>query len=135
MRVEVSSEKVSGDFAKKVKEISREDILSCYQCGMCSANCPMVSDMDLTPRHIVELARLGQNKEIGNSKTVWICASCFTCTVRCPRELDLSKIMEAIRLLTLRKNIDYIRPEEIPPEVRFELPQIALVSSLRKFTG
>jgi hypothetical protein len=43
--------------------------------------------------------------------------------------------MEAIRLLTLRKNIDHVRPEDIPPQERCELPQIAMVSGLRKFTG
>jgi len=44
-------------------------------------------------------------------------------------------MMEAIRLLPLRKNIDHIRPEDIAPEERCELPQIAMVSGLRKFTG
>jgi len=91
--------------------------------------------MDISPRQIIELARLGLEEEIANSKTVWICASCLACTVNCPRGFDLSKMMEAIRLLTLRKNIDYIRPEDISPQERCELPQIAMVSGLRKFTG
>lgn len=95
----------------------------------------MSTKMDLPPRQVIELARLGLGEEIANSKTVWICASCLACTVNCPRGFDLSKLMEAIRLLTLRKNLDYIRPEDILPEERGKLPQIALVSGLRKFTG
>jgi len=91
--------------------------------------------MDLPPRQIIELARLGLEEEIANSKTVWICASCLACTINCPRGFDLSKMMEAIRLLTLRKNIDHMSPEGISPEERCELPQIAMVSGLRKFTG
>jgi len=91
--------------------------------------------MDLSPRQIIELTRLGLEEEIVNSKTVWICASCLACTVNCPRGFDLSKVMEAIRLLTLRKNIDHIRPEDISLQERYELPQIAMVSGLRKFTG
>jgi heterodisulfide reductase subunit C len=91
--------------------------------------------MDLSPRQIIELARLGLEEEIANSKTVWLCASCLACTVNCPRGFDLSKMMEAIRLLTLRKNVDHIRPEDISPQERCELPQIAMVSGLRKFTG
>jgi len=91
--------------------------------------------MDLPPRQVIELARLGLEEEITNSKTVWICASCLACTVNCPRGFDLSKMMEAIRLLTLRKNVDQIRPEDISPQERCELPQIAMVSGLRKFTG
>ena len=95
----------------------------------------MSSNMDLTPRQIIELTRLGLEEEIANSKTVWICASCLACTVNCPRGFDLSKLMEAIRLLTLRENVDHISPDEISPEERRELPQIAMVSALRKFTG
>ena len=95
----------------------------------------MAANMDLSPRQIILLARLGLEEDIADSKTVWTCASCLTCTVNCPRGFDLSKIMEAIRLLTLRKNVDHVSPQDIPPEERYELPQIAMVSGLRKFTG
>ncbi len=131
----VSAKKVRGEFVKKVKEISGQNLQMCYQCGMCSGVCPAAADMDISPRRIIELARLGLEDEIANSKTVWICASCLGCTVNCPRGFDLSKVMEAIRQLTLRKNVDYVRPEDIPPEDRAKLPQIAMVSGFRKFTG
>jgi len=135
MSVSISPGRVRSEFVKKIKELSGETLQLCYQCGMCSGNCPMASNMDLSPRQIIELARLGLEEEIANSKTVWICASCLACTVTCPRGFDLSKLMEAIRLLTLRKRIDYVRPEEIPVKERGELPQIAMVSGLRKFSG
>lgn len=135
MSVTISPKRLRREFVKKVKEISGQNLHLCYQCGMCSGVCPAASNMDLSPRRIIELARLGLEDEIANSKTVWICASCLACTVNCPRGFDLSKMMEAIRLLTLRKNIDHIRPEQISPEERGELPQIAMVSGLRKFTG
>jgi len=95
----------------------------------------MISNMDLSPRRVIELARLGMEEDIADSKTVWTCASCLTCDVNCPRGVDISRIMEAIRLLTLRKNIDHVRPGEISQEERCELPQMAMVSGLRKFTG
>jgi heterodisulfide reductase subunit C len=133
--VTISPKRLGSEFVRKIKEISGQNLQLCYQCGMCSGNCPMVSNMDFSPRRIIELARLGLEEEIANSKTVWICASCLTCTVNCPRGFDLSKLMEAIRLLTLRKNVDHISPEEISPEERRELPQIAMVSGLRKFSG
>jgi heterodisulfide reductase subunit C len=135
MSVTISPRRLGSEFVKKVKEISGQNLHSCYQCGMCSGVCPAASNMDLSPRRIIELARLGLEEEITNSKTVWICASCLACTVNCPRGFDLSKIMEAIRLLTLRKNIDHIHPGDISPQERRELPQIAMVSGLRKFTG
>lgn len=135
MSVTVSPRRLRGEFVRKVKELSGENLQSCYQCGMCSGVCPAAPDMDLSPRQVIELARLGMQEEITESKTVWICATCLACTVNCPRGFDLSRLMEAIRLLTLRKNVDHIRPEDISPQERCELPQIAMVSGLRKFTG
>jgi heterodisulfide reductase subunit C len=133
--VAVSPKRLRRDFVKKVRELSGQNLQSCYQCGMCTGNCPAAANMDISPRRIIELARLGLEEDIADSRTVWTCASCLACTVDCPRGFDLSKLMEAIRLLTLRKNIDRVRPEDIPPEERSDLPQIAMVSGLRKFTG
>ena len=135
MSVTVSPKRLRSEFVSKVKELSGENIQLCYQCGMCSGICPAASNMDLSPRQVIELARLGMQEEIAESKTAWICATCLACTVNCPRGFDLSKLMEAIRLLTLRKNVDHVRPEQIPPEERDDIPQIAMVSGLRKFTG
>jgi len=135
MSVTISSKRMGSEFVKKVKELSGENLNLCYQCGMCTGVCPAASNMDLSPRQVIELARLGMQKEIAESKTVWICASCLACTVNCPRGFDLSKLMEAIRLLTLRKNVDHVKPEQVLPEKRDDIPQIAMVSGLRKFTG
>jgi len=131
----IGSRKRGREFARKVKELSGENLQLCYQCGMCSGSCPAASNMDISPRQIIELARLGLEEEVAASKTVWICASCLACTVNCPRGFDLSRMMEAIRLLTLRQNVDHMRPEDISPQDRCALPQIAMVSALRKFTG
>ena len=135
MSVTISSKRLGSEFVKKVKELSGENLQLCYQCGMCSGVCPAAANMDLSPRQVIELARLGMQDEIAESKTVWICASCLACTVNCPRGYDLSRLMEAIRLLTLRKNVDHVKPEQTPPEKRDDIPQIAMVSGFRKFTG
>jgi len=79
--------------------------------------------------------QLGLEEDIANSKTIWLCASCLTCAARCPRGVDLAKIMEALRLLTLRKNIDCVKISEIPKETIAELPQMALVGGFRKLTA
>jgi heterodisulfide reductase subunit C len=133
--VTVSHKRLGREFIKKVKELSGQNLQLCYQCGLCTGNCPAAANMDVSPRRIIELARLGLEEEIAGSKTVWVCASCLACTVNCPRGFDLSKVMEAIRLLTLRKNVDRVRPEDVTPEQRRDLPQIAMVSGLRKFSG
>ena len=102
---------------------------------MCSAGCPIVFAMDLLPNQIIRLVQLGLQEDITKSKTIWLCASCLTCSVRCPRGLDLCKVMEALRLISLRKNSDYTKPAELSPDVLAKLPQIALVSSFRKHTA
>lgn len=135
MRIEISSQRLQSDFVKKVGEISGQSLLSCNQCGKCSAGCPMSFAMDFLPNQIIRLVQLGLEEDITSSKTIWLCASCLTCSVRCPQGVDLGRVMEALRLITLRKNIDYVEASNIPADTLNELPQIALVSSFRKHTA
>ena len=123
------------DFIRKVKEISGENIWMCFQCGTCSAACPNAPDIDYLPRQLMRRAQLGMEEDVISAKTPWICASCMSCSVRCPRGIDLAKVMEAIRLLSLRENIDYLNPRELSEEDIEKLPPIALISSFRKHTG
>lgn len=129
MRLVLKSET---DILKKVEEISGQNVFSCYQCGMCSAGCPMSEEMDLLPNQVIRFLQMGAFDEILSSSTVWLCASCYTCRARCPRGVDLARLMEAVRLIVLRKTKDdYIPPVRM---VKEKLPQIALISALRKFT-
>lgn len=121
-------------FLEKIIELSGEHITRCEQCGICSGGCPLVGEMDRTPAEMMRMVQLG-DEEIANSKTIWICSSCFTCTVKCPRGLDPSKVAEALRQLSLRKAVDHIDIMHIPEEEMRKLPQIALVSAFRKLTG
>ena len=123
------------DFIRKVTELSGQNINLCYQCGTCSGVCPNACDIDLLPRRLMRKVQLGLEQDIMEAKTPWICASCLSCSVRCPRGIDLARVMEAIRLLTLRENIDYVELSELLPETIEELPQIALISSFRKHTA
>ena len=70
-----------------------------------------------------------------DANTHWICASCFTCTVRCPREIDVAALMEAVREISLRENPEKVRIADLPKESLEKLPNIALVSNFRKKTG
>lgn len=134
MRLEISREAVRGPLFHKVAEISGENLFACYNCGKCSAGCPSISEMDILPNEVVRLVLFG-DEDVLNSETIWACASCFTCTTRCPKGVDLSKIMEALRQIYLRKNVDRVKPYDIPEERAAQFPQIALISSFRKFTS
>lgn len=114
----------------KVEELSGENLYACYQCGKCSAGCPMVEQMDFLPNQVILLIIRG-DESIVESKTPWVCAQCYQCGVRCPKDVDITKIMEALRLLKLRKNVDYMKMSGM----KRNLPQIAVVSASRKYTG
>ena len=134
-RVSLSRENVKGDFVQLVNEISGQNVLNCYQCGRCSSGCPLTFAMRLLPNQVIRLVQLGLEEEALESNTIWVCASCLTCHARCPRGVDLAKVMEALRAIGLRPGTqDRIRPEDLPPETLAKLPQQALVSGLRKFT-
>ncbi|MFH1941705.1 MAG: 4Fe-4S dicluster domain-containing protein [bacterium] len=121
-------------FIERVSELTGQNPYSCYQCGRCSAGCPFASEMDLLPNQIIRMVQMGLEDEVKRSKTLTLCGSCFTCESRCPKGIDMAKIMEAIRLLIDPKGADTFGPDEIPVELADELPQQVLVAVNRKFS-
>lgn len=119
---------------KKISDLSGEKINACMHCGICSGTCPMSTEMDITPARIMLMVKEGQ-EDVLNSKAIWICSSCHSCTVRCPRGLDLAKIAEALRQTKLRLAVDHIDIRDFSEEEIMELPQIAFVGCFRKMTG
>jgi heterodisulfide reductase subunit C len=77
----------------------------CYQCSKCAAGCPVSYAMDYTPVQIIHAIRLGLDELALNSKTVWLCASCETCTARCPQEVDIARVMDAVKIEALRQGV------------------------------
>ena len=85
------------DFVKKVESLSGSSVRRCFQCGKCTAGCPMRSFMEHPPNRIVRLLQLGQYERVLAGRSIWYCASCETCTTRCPNKVDLAAIMDALR--------------------------------------
>ncbi len=135
MRVTLNKDRLQSRFVEKVEEISGQNLRACYQCGKCSAGCPMVDSMDILPNQVIRLVQLGMEHEAVSCETIWLCASCVMCYARCPRGVDLSRVMEALRQIALRARQDRIDPPSLSPETIEKLPQIALVSGFRKLTG
>jgi heterodisulfide reductase subunit C len=135
-RITLSRDRVLSDFVKMVNEISGQNVLNCYQCGRCSAGCPLTFAMKDLPSQVIRLVQLGLEGDALESNTPWVCASCLTCHARCPRGVDLAKVMEALRAIVLRPGTrDRIKLEDIPRDTLAKLPQQGLVSGLRKLTG
>jgi heterodisulfide reductase subunit C len=87
------------DLRTFVEKQSGQHIFDCYQCGKCSAGCPVDYAMDLGPRQIMRYIQMGLKKEVMESTTVWLCVSCETCSSRCPAKIDIAKVMESLRIL------------------------------------
>jgi heterodisulfide reductase subunit C2 len=119
----------------KIGEISGENLRKCMQCGTCSSLCPMVPSMPFTTRQAIHLLQFGRTEEVVHAEIARFCASCHTCTVNCPRGIDVVRVFEAVRLLALRENVDLIRPRDIPAETLAAVPQIAFVAGFRKLTA
>jgi heterodisulfide reductase subunit C2 len=135
MAIKVSAKTVQGPLVAKVKEISGQDPNMCFQCGLCAGSCPMTGEMEIFTRKVMHMLQLGMVDAVIAQKMAYLCASCHTCEVRCPRGIDIPKVVEALRQLTLRAGENYMAPEDIPRERLREMPQAAVVAGLRKFTG
>lgn len=134
MRTRISLDTIRGEFVSQVETISGQDLLACNQCGKCSAGCPVAFSMDLLPNQVIRLSQLGI-EDVLQSQTIWTCAACLTCVARCPKGIDLPRLMEALRILSLEKEGSRMNSEALPPDLLEELPQLAIIGGFRKYTG
>ena len=80
-----------------VDDRSGEKVGRCYQCRKCTNGCPLTFAMDLMPNQVMRAIQLGLSDEVLRSKTVWVCASCQTCSTRCPNDIDIAHVMDVLR--------------------------------------
>lgn len=82
-----------------------EQIRLCIQCGTCSASCPTVSRWEHPLRKVIAMARAGLRDEVLSSNSMWFCASCYLCTVRCPRDIKPTDLMHALECIAVRHGL------------------------------
>jgi len=111
--IKYEADRVRG-FAEEIMSLAGCDRLkSCIQCGTCSGTCPLSIYMDYTPRQIMALVRADFKNEVLRSRTIWLCASCYACTVECPREIRITDIMYALKQRAIQEGV-YPRRFPIP---------------------
>jgi heterodisulfide reductase subunit C2 len=133
MRIRISSASVRGDFVSQVETISGQSLLACNQCGKCSAGCPVAFSMDILPNQAIRMAQLGI-QDVLESQTIWTCAACLTCVSRCPKGIDLPRVMEAMRLIRMETTGNNIETTAIPEAMMAEIPQLAIIGGFRKYS-
>ncbi len=80
----------------------------CYQCAQCIPVCPVDIVGDYGPRRIYRRVQTGE--DLFESKDLWQCTTCMNCLRVCPKEVDMIKIMPAVRQEAILKgNV----PEEL----------------------
>ena len=106
--MELAGEKT---FRDVVIESAGEELFDCYQCYKCSAGCPVSINMDLLPHEIIRAVISNRKERALSSKTIWVCASCETCTTRCPNEIDIAKVMDVLRQMQIESGREAREPK------------------------
>lgn len=91
------------DFVARVEKESEQNISQCYQCGNCTAGCPYTFAYDIPVSQIMRLLQDGQKKTVLRSKSIWLCATCESCTTRCPNNIDVARVMDVLRHMARRE--------------------------------
>ncbi|MBL7137911.1 MAG: 4Fe-4S dicluster domain-containing protein [Bacteroidales bacterium] len=104
-------QQIENKFLTAVNRKSGSNILECYQCGKCVSTCPVSDFMDFPPREIMQMVKLGMKEETYMANSMWFCLTCAACSGRCPREIDIPRVMEAIRHLAIEENVNSDNPK------------------------
>lgn len=83
-----------GEHLRRERQIN---VANCYQCRKCSAGCPVTFAMDLLPHEVIRLTALGQEDQVLECNTIWVCSACQTCTTRCPNDIDIAGVMDYLK--------------------------------------
>ncbi len=120
---------------EQVLRMSGVDPLKCMRCGKCSGTCPSYDEMEYHPHEFVYMVEKGEITKLMESPSIYKCLSCMACVERCPRGVEPGKLVEAIRLLAVRRQgANHLKPDEIPALLDEDLPQQAIVTAFRKYT-
>lgn len=92
-------------FRRQVEEALGSRISPCFHCRKCSSGCPVTFAMDLLPHRTVRMVQMGLAQQLLSSSAIWLCASCQTCTTRCPNDVDLAGMMDVLRQMALREGV------------------------------
>lgn len=84
-------------FSQTLRRYGDDTVMECFNCGTCSAMCPLVEDG--FPRKMIRYVQIGaEDRILENAQDLWRCLHCGLCTRTCPREADPGEV-----ILTLKR--------------------------------
>ena len=111
---------------RSVEQRSGVDLGACYQCMKCTSGCPVTDYTASPPSEIMRRLHLGSGEEILVHDLIWLCASCETCSARCPMGIDIARVMDTLRAMALEKKVSI-------PEGNMPLFNRAFLETVRLF--
>jgi len=87
--------------AGEILEATGVNAATCYQCGKCSAGCPMASESALRPHAVMRLVMQDRREQALTDESIWLCLTCETCSARCPNDCDPARVIDAVRELSI----------------------------------
>jgi heterodisulfide reductase subunit C len=92
-----------GSRLEQLESLAGTKIANCYECGKCTAGCPAADRMEWKPNQVIRMLQLNQIDKALQSNSIWQCISCLTCASRCPQDVDLAALMDALREMSLKE--------------------------------
>jgi len=95
--------RINPEFTQTLKKLGAENVTVCFNCGNCTAICPLSSNEHMFPRRIIRYIQLGLESKAVTAPEPWICHGCGDCSATCPRQAFPSEIMNAVRTYAFYK--------------------------------
>lgn len=135
MKIKLAQAEIDSPLIRQIERVTGEDLKMCYQCGKCSAGCPVSYAMDVPPSQVMRLLQLGRVEDVATANSMWVCVGCLQCYSRCPKGCSVAAVLEGMRQMQLRKGEDRVKVAEIPVTFLKEAPQQAIVCGFRKLVS
>jgi len=127
MQLQVTPAQVDSEWKREVERRLGREVSACYQCGKCTAGCPVAYEMFYPVHAMVRLVQLGRKDDALRSRSQWVCVACETCSTRCPKDVDPARLMTILREMAQEEGC--VNAEEVDI---YDFHQ-SFLASLRRF--
>ncbi len=117
--MELQMSDIDPSFKYEVSKLpGAEKVLLCFQCGTCTADCPIARFSNFyRPRKLIRMVQLGLKNKLLSNDVIWLCSTCYTCIDHCPQEVGIASIVRALRNLTVEKEAMPVAYRELASNV------------------